>query len=159
MSDVEAHNREVEYPTPKLLRPTFSPWLTIIVIAAQTILCGLTWGFVGLMIVRIIPVHDNLANWINDNPSGTNMMITVISTVLALIGSSQVSSTLLAAQMTLTNWIVFWVSPSSTRYYFVFLVGFPYRWWHHGYRSLEILSFSDLAVICGGRSCLCCGSP
>lgn len=89
MSDVEAQDRKQESPAnkpPPL--PTFSPWWTITAMAAQGILCGLTWAFVGLMMIKALPLDDNLANWVHNNPSDTNMIITVLSTVLGLIESS-----------------------------------------------------------------------
>ena len=87
MSDVEAQPKGRKEES-QLHLPTFSPWLTVFAMATQAMFCGLAWAFLGRLFVAIIPLRDDVASLVYNHQSSANMLITVMSTILAMIGSS-----------------------------------------------------------------------
>ena len=87
MSDVEAQPKGRNEES-QLHLPIFSPWLTVFAMATQAMFCGLAWAFMGRMFVAIIPLRDDVASLVYNHLSSANMLITVMSTILAMIGSS-----------------------------------------------------------------------
>ncbi|KAN0088717.1 hypothetical protein V8E55_005774 [Tylopilus felleus] len=92
MSDVEAQPKGRKEES-QLHLPTFSPWLTVFAMATQAMFCGLAWAFLGRLFVAIIPLRDDVASLVYNHQSSANMLITVMSTILAMIGSSLLTIT------------------------------------------------------------------
>ena len=86
MSNLEAQPEGCKEES-QLHPPTFSPWLTVFAMATQAMFCGLAWAFLGRLFVAIIPLRDDVASLVYYHQSNANMLITVISTILATIGS------------------------------------------------------------------------
>ena len=89
MSSLDAEQRTPllqEFRAPQPRRHAFSSaWRTIMAMAAQMFLCGLIWAFAGVMIINeAIPLPDSLAHWTRRHPSETNMLVTMISTILGI---------------------------------------------------------------------------
>lgn len=89
MPSLEGEHRAPLLEEPQLQRRTFPRTRAIIVaMSVQVLLCGLVWTSVGFMTInKIIPLPDGLALRLHKNSSETNMLITVISTVLGTTGS------------------------------------------------------------------------
>ncbi|KAN0088724.1 hypothetical protein V8E55_005781 [Tylopilus felleus] len=92
MSNLEAQPEGCKEES-QLHPPTFSPWLTVFAMATQAMFCGLAWAFLGRLFVAIIPLRDDVASLVYYHQSNANMLITVISTILATIGSFFLSLT------------------------------------------------------------------
>lgn len=62
--------------------------VTPIIMLSQISLCVFAWTFVGIMMHQTIALPDNIAYWIQNHSSDTQTIVTLLSTILALINSS-----------------------------------------------------------------------
>ncbi|KAF8549611.1 hypothetical protein OG21DRAFT_1606337 [Imleria badia] len=59
-----------------------------VIMLAQISLCIFAWTFAGFMMHETIALPDNIARWIQNHSNDTQTIITLLSTILALINSS-----------------------------------------------------------------------
>ncbi|KAG8221745.1 hypothetical protein J3R82DRAFT_2035 [Butyriboletus roseoflavus] len=65
----------------------FRNWIIPAIMLAQISMFIFAWTFAGSMMHKTIQLPDSTATWIQNNPSDTNVIVTLISTVLALTSS------------------------------------------------------------------------
>ncbi|KAF8415708.1 hypothetical protein L210DRAFT_983668 [Boletus edulis BED1] len=73
---------------PVASQPFFCDPTIPVIMLTQMSFFVFAWTFAGLMMHKAIPLSDSRATWIQQNSSDTQVIVTLVSTVFALIGSS-----------------------------------------------------------------------
>ena len=65
----------------------FHDWIHPAIMLVQMSICVFAWTFAGSMMRTTVPLQDSTATWIQNNPGDTNVIVTLVSTILGLINS------------------------------------------------------------------------